>query len=637
VTPAEPGTESSAGREAPSAAAPAASAGPQVATQTAGVMPEVGVMGHAVLHPAGVLRGWAFDPVQPQQRLTVEVVDGNRVLARGLADRLRKDLAEAGIGDGHHAFELELPGGIEDGTPHTLRVRIAESGAWLPGAPIKTTGAPSQGAAKPNPPAPAPIEKAPPVAATQPAAPAPSAKPSAKGIHGHVAKLTSRLVRGWVYDPAQPQRRLTVELIEGDRVWRRTTADCFRPDLQQEGIGDGRHEFAFELPPELDDGVQHTLTIRVVEAPDLRLPGHAMTYTAPHASAASHPQAPAAPRPGKTVRPIRGSLDVVEDQEVHGWACDPRQPEHRLTVEIVEGERIVGRGCADLLRDDLRDAGIGDGRCHFRIRLSDELCDGRPHKLTARIPEAAGQVLEGDLEFQAAPLPSPEFDILPWADTVRWAQQVSGGWPDRRQADAFVADIQAANLLLETGEPKAAIGAFEQLAGKYPPNAVVQCKLGEAHLIAGDATAAAHAFQAAVQVDPLSGCSFLGLGNALRLGKDWQAAETAYRQGLEVAPQSAPLQQRCKDIAGRATYLQAEALLDKGDRQAALDLLMPLLLAHPDDPDIGNLVSRVLSGNKPGHGSDATPTSPGVTAARRAIDLLDAVVSHVSARGGTRP
>ncbi len=57
----------------------------------------------------GRIFGWAFDPMAPDQRLTVRALLDGRVIAEAVADRNRPDLRRNGIGDGKHAFEITLP------------------------------------------------------------------------------------------------------------------------------------------------------------------------------------------------------------------------------------------------------------------------------------------------------------------------------------------------------------------------------------------------------------------------------------------------------------------------------------------------------------------------------------------------
>lgn len=58
--------------------------------------------------------GWAWDRTQPDLAVDVEVRIGERSVATVRADRLRKDLARSGTGNGHHAFEAVLEAPIAD-------------------------------------------------------------------------------------------------------------------------------------------------------------------------------------------------------------------------------------------------------------------------------------------------------------------------------------------------------------------------------------------------------------------------------------------------------------------------------------------------------------------------------------------
>jgi hypothetical protein len=58
---------------------------------------------------SGRIFGWAFDPMAPDQRLTIRILLDGKVIAEAVADRNRPDLRRNGIGDGKHAFEIALP------------------------------------------------------------------------------------------------------------------------------------------------------------------------------------------------------------------------------------------------------------------------------------------------------------------------------------------------------------------------------------------------------------------------------------------------------------------------------------------------------------------------------------------------
>lgn len=52
--------------------------------------------------------GWAWDPAKPQHRVEVKIFAADRLLATTIADKPRIDLRRNGVGDGAHAFDLEL-------------------------------------------------------------------------------------------------------------------------------------------------------------------------------------------------------------------------------------------------------------------------------------------------------------------------------------------------------------------------------------------------------------------------------------------------------------------------------------------------------------------------------------------------
>jgi SAM-dependent methyltransferase len=66
--------------------------------------------------------GWAYDPTQPEQHLTLDVYIDNKLVRKTVADRPRADLAEAAIGDGTHGFEVELPLRVQDGRQHYFEI-----------------------------------------------------------------------------------------------------------------------------------------------------------------------------------------------------------------------------------------------------------------------------------------------------------------------------------------------------------------------------------------------------------------------------------------------------------------------------------------------------------------------------------
>lgn len=62
---------------------------------------------------------------------------------------------------------------------------------------------------------------------------------------------------------------------------------------------------------------------------------------------------------------ILGSVDRCDEAFIEGWVTVAGQPDIKLGLEFRLGDEVVGRCVANVLRKDLKDAGIGDGECAF--------------------------------------------------------------------------------------------------------------------------------------------------------------------------------------------------------------------------------------------------------------------------------
>lgn len=81
------------------------------------------------------ISGWARDESDVTRRLVLELFDGEQRIARFIADRMRSDLAKAGMGDGRYGFWLQLPPSLFPMPVHRLSVRFVETGADIGGSP----------------------------------------------------------------------------------------------------------------------------------------------------------------------------------------------------------------------------------------------------------------------------------------------------------------------------------------------------------------------------------------------------------------------------------------------------------------------------------------------------------------------
>jgi hypothetical protein len=73
------------------------------------------------------LSGWAYDP-SDRDPLDIQLVEDDVAIAAAKANDFRADLVDAGVGDGHCAFYIRIPGELFDGTFHNLRVYAIGAG-----------------------------------------------------------------------------------------------------------------------------------------------------------------------------------------------------------------------------------------------------------------------------------------------------------------------------------------------------------------------------------------------------------------------------------------------------------------------------------------------------------------------------
>src|SRR4051812_15795047 len=88
---------------------------------------------------------------------------------------------------------------------------------------------------------------------------------------------------------------------------------------------------------------------------------------------------------------FEGSLDKVEVSSVGGWAWDASRPETPIQVEIYDGKTLLATVTASGFREDLKNAGKGDGKHAFNYALAATLRDGQTHAISVRY---AGSPLE---------------------------------------------------------------------------------------------------------------------------------------------------------------------------------------------------------------------------------------------------
>ncbi len=251
------------------------------------------------------IRGWIWDPGRPGRRITVQVFSGADLIGAGVADRFRADLQAAGVGDGCHAFDVAIPPALLDGKEHLISVR-AKSGPPLSQSPRLL-------------------------------------KPSFQGV---LDRPEGSILEGWAWNPYAPHEKLKVEILGNQTLLATIHASLYRADLEEAEVGDGRHAFRFELPPQLLDGRENEVRARIAGA------GHELDGS-----------------PLIVKAEFESCLDDFSGEYILGWAWNRSSKSRPIALDIFVDNERIGTVSANRFRADLLAAGKGDGCIAFQIRL----------------------------------------------------------------------------------------------------------------------------------------------------------------------------------------------------------------------------------------------------------------------------
>ncbi|OJV15890.1 MAG: hypothetical protein BGO21_30415 [Dyadobacter sp. 50-39] len=274
------------------------------------------------------LTGWVWDKIYPANALTVEILEGNAVVATGLANIYRADLKAGGFGTGNYAFSIPYPEALKDGRTHQLTARVKGSNYMLVGN--RTVNCLLE-------------------------------------IYGGAFETAEcNAIRGWAWDKNHPDVPMTVELLADGAVVATSVANSYREDLKNAGTGTGNYGFSIPVPNNLKDAQPHSYSVRI-QGTTYVLGGSPRTMTCAVPSQ------------------YGGGFETANCSALTGWVWDKIYPESALTVEILEGTTVVATGLANIYRADLKAAGYGTGNYVFSIPLPDSLKDGVSHQLSVRV------------------------------------------------------------------------------------------------------------------------------------------------------------------------------------------------------------------------------------------------------------
>lgn len=118
---------------------------------------------------------------------------------------------------------------------------------------------------------------------------------------------------------------------------------------------------------------------------------------------------------------VIGCLDVATPDRVSGWAIDLRDPGRRVALEVTVGRGVVARGTAALPRPDLRQAGLGDGRCGFEIALPPASDPAARRRIGVRLARTRTALCGSPVTINPMPTLAGRFDTLHGMSVHGWA------------------------------------------------------------------------------------------------------------------------------------------------------------------------------------------------------------------------
>ncbi|QWR78266.1 radical SAM protein [Candidatus Magnetomonas plexicatena] len=280
--------------------------------------------------------GWAYNKKTPDTAVDIEIYDVTTQthIATITADIYRKDLEEAGIGNGCHAFKFDFPASMADGKDHTITAKIFNTDFSL-SASFFTINIPVE------------IQ-----------------------YDGYIESFNKTGFSGWAYNKKSPDTPVDIEIYDETTQTHITTiaADTYRKDLEESGFGNGRHAFRFEFPQHISDGKEHSITAKISNT-DFLLNTAVVTLNIP------------------VENYFDGCIEGFDKTGFSGWAYNKKSPDTPVNIEIYDEttQTNIATISADIYRKDLEESGIGNG-CHaFHFYFPEYMADNKTHTISVKI------------------------------------------------------------------------------------------------------------------------------------------------------------------------------------------------------------------------------------------------------------
>ncbi|MEM4177979.1 MAG: glycoside hydrolase family 99-like domain-containing protein [Nitrososphaeria archaeon] len=239
--------------------------------------------------------GWAWDRENPEKKLKVSIYVNGEFVGEGVANQYRKDLEEAGIGDGMHGFRVELP-------KFLLERESEQIGEFQLKIDNKI------------------------IASSKFAIPKTGSK-----IRGNIDTINGLYLFGWAMDEERPNTRAEIVVYVDGKLVGEGVASHYREDLEKAGIGDGKYGFMIKLPEEIFDGNKHEIRVKIKS---------------------SHIELNQSPL-YKELSPIYAVIEKITPHYISGFAVDLTDPFKSLVVSLIIQDEVLVKTRCTIGRSDL--------------------------------------------------------------------------------------------------------------------------------------------------------------------------------------------------------------------------------------------------------------------------------------------
>lgn len=235
---------------------------------------------------------------------------------------------------------------------------------------------------------------------------------------------------------------------------------------------------------------------------------------------------------------VVGHLDSIVENCARGWAYAPSIPSERLVVNLFSQNILVGQGTANIFREDLVAAGIGDGHYSFKIPLSYELGNGQDHEVFAVVQQSSFE-LTGSPKIAKAWNAKNTENFVPRQEAKLEFEKVVYALLTHKKiktGDNLLRAFELASLLQETMRLEEAKQAWEALQSHIGNYSILLIKQAETMLLSDQIEQALDFYMRTLTVELTSIWAQIGVVECYRKLKKYSESLDSLKAYLEINP-----------------------------------------------------------------------------------------------------